>query len=102
MPQEPRGPVLFTPAAADLNFRITVHPRFLIRIMLALVSTVPSYTSAPLAGNGAVQTRSSVSMMARKAKGATKADLIVLPHGQKAPSQCPSSAPVPPQCAPGV
>ena len=72
--------------------------------MLALVSTVPSYTSAPLAGNGAtaVQVRSSASMMARKAKGATKADLIVLPHGQTAPSQCPSSAPVPPQCAPGV
>ena len=70
--------------------------------MLALVSTVPSYTSAPLAGNGAVQTRSSVSMMARKAKGATKADLIVLPHGQTAPSQCHSSAPVPPQCAPDV
>jgi hypothetical protein len=53
--------------------------------MLAVVSTVPSFAPAPLAGNGAVQARSSATMMARPARGATKADLIVLAEEQQLP-----------------
>jgi hypothetical protein len=53
--------------------------------MLAVVSTVPSFAPAPRARQGAVQARRSATQMARPARGATKADLIVLAEEQQLP-----------------
>ena len=61
--------VRFHPAPRTLISELRIPSSApLIRIMLAVVSTVPSFAPAPLAGNGAVQARSSATMMARPAR----------------------------------
>ena len=52
--------------------------------MLSSIAALPGYAS-PLVANGAVQARSSTTMMARKVRGETKADLIRLADEQHLP-----------------